>query len=77
MINTLINELLYYFKKNFEIDDELDLIYLRNEVIHELNLKYFEEERIDESKIDEFTNPDYFTKELSKYIKEEMGIKVD
>ena len=77
MINTVINELLYYFKKNFEINDELDLIYLRNEVIHELNLKYFEEERIDESKIDEFTNPDYFTHELYKYIKEEIGINED
>ena len=75
MINTLINELIYYFKKNFDIDDEIDVIYLENSIIHELNLKYYSRENIDQIKIDSFSNPDYFTEELTKYIKEEMEIK--
>ncbi len=75
MINTLVNELIYYFKKNFAISDDLDLIYLRNSVLHELNLKYFEKENIDYKKIDELETPDYFTKELEIYIKNELGIE--
>ena len=75
MINTLINELIYYFKKNFDLNNEMDLIYSRNFILHELNLKYFEKEDIDYKKLDALDTPDYFTNELTTYIKNELGIE--
>jgi len=77
MINLLVNELFYYAKKNFGLDYELDFLYVKNLVLGELNLDYFEEVEVDCEKIDDMSNPDYFSEELTKYFKEELKIDDD
>lgn len=74
MVNTsvLINELLYYFKINFNLNDSNDLLYLRNIILSELYLNTYIDNEINEDRkkeIKNYTNPDYFTNKLEEYFK--------
>jgi len=84
--NLFIEELLFYAKVNFEIKDECDLIYLRNTILGELNLDYFEEVKLSNERKEEilsFNTPDYFVLGLTTYFKsinldeEEIKRKID
>lgn len=71
--NLFIEELLFYAKVNFEIEDPNDLIYLRNIILGEMELDNLEETHLTKEREEEilsFKNPDYFTTNLTEYFKE-------
>lgn len=65
-INTLVNELIEYAKLHLFLK-EVDEVYIRNLILHELDLSSFKKEKVDEEKIKTMDRADYFVKELNNY----------
>ncbi len=73
-INQIVNELVEFSKLHLYLDNELDELYLTNMIIGELNLDSFIKKEVDLTKIKNFKNADYFSENLSLYLKENSDL---
>lgn len=65
-LNLLINELIEYAKFHLFLKEE-DEVYIRNLILHELDVDSFKKESVDVERIKKLNRADYFVNELNNY----------